>query len=279
MAEGTPVDSWPASAEFDITRPNVARVYDYFVGGKDNFAADREFAEKAMELAPKAAVAAQSNREFLRRVVRYLIGEAGITQLLDIGSGLPTQGNVSEVAHEINPAVHVAYVDNDPVVYLHSKALLSNAATADIVKADIRRPAEILTDPIVRSLIDFDRPVGLLLLAILHHIEDHEDPAGIVAQLRDAMPAGSYLAISSLRKPGPELPEIRAKAIRAEKLLAQGLGSGRWREDEEILAWFGDWQLLPPGLVSLLEWRRPTADPIERDEIYHSFFGGVARKK
>jgi len=157
--------------------------------------------------------------------------------------------------------------------------LLSNAATADIVKADIRRPAEILTDPIVRSLIDFDRPVGLLLLAILHHIEDHEDPAGIVAQLRDAMPAGSYLAISSLRKPGPELPEIRAKAITAEKLLAQGLGSGRWREDEEILAWFGDWQLLPPGLVSLLEWRPPTADPIERDEIYHSFFGGVARKK
>jgi hypothetical protein len=232
-----------------------------------------------MELAPKAAVAAQNNREFLRRVVRYLVGEAGITQLLDIGSGLPTQGNVSEVAHEINPAVHVAYVDNDPVVYLHSKALLSKAATADIVRADIRRPAEILTDPTVRSLIDFDRPVGLLLLAILHHIEDHEDPAGIVAQLRDAMPAGSYLAISSLRKPGPELPEIRAKAISAEKLLAQGLGSGRWREDEEILAWFGDWELLPPGLVSLLEWRPPMAGRLERDEIYHSFFGGVARKK
>src|SRR5215831_12913091 len=256
MVEGSPLDSAPASAEFDVTRPNVARVYDYFVGGKDNFAADREFAEKAMELAPKAAVAAQNNREFLRRVVRYLVGEAGITQLLDIGSGLPTQGNVSEVAHEINPAVHVAYVDNDPVVYLHSKALLSDAATADIVRADVRSPAEILT-----------------------HVEDHEDPAGIVAQLRDAMPAGSYLAISSLRKPGPELPEIRAKAINAEKLLAQGLGSGRWREDEEILAWFGDWELLPPGLVSLLEWRPPTADPIERDEIYHSFFGGVARKK
>ena len=264
---------------FDVTKTNVARVYDYFVGGKDNFAADREFAQAAMRIAPKAPLAALNNREFLARVVRYLVGEAGITQLLDIGSGLPTQGNVSEVAHQINPAVHVAYVDNDPVVYLHSKALLSNAVTADIVKADIRHPAEILTDPIVRSLIDFDRPVGLLLLAILHHIEDQEDPAGIAAQLRDALPAGSYLAISSLRKPGPELPEIRAKAIRAEKLLAQGLGSGRWREDEEILAWFGDWEPLLPGLVSLLEWRPPTADHIERDEIYHSFFGGVARKK
>jgi S-adenosyl methyltransferase len=279
MVEGSPLDSWPAFAELDITRPNVARVYDYFVGGKDNFAADREFADRALEMAPKAALAAQANREFLRRVVRYLVGEAGITQLLDIGSGLPTQGNVSEVAHEINPAAHVVYVDNDPVVYLHSKALLSKAATADIVKADVRRPAEILTDPTVRSLIDFDRPVGLLLLAVLHHIEDHEDPAGIVAQLRDAMPAGSYLAISSLRMPGPEVPEFRAMAIRAEKLLAEGLGSGRWREDKEILAWFGDWELLQPGLVPLLEWRPPTADPIERDENYHSFYGGVARKQ
>jgi hypothetical protein len=266
-------------AEFDITRPNVARVYDYFVGGKDNFAADREFADKAMEIAPKAPLAALANREFLRRVVRYLVGEAGITQLLDVGSGLPTQGNVSEVAHAINPAVHVAYVDNDPVVYLHSKALLSDAATADIVKADVRSPAEILTDPTVRSLIDLDRPVGLLLLAVLHHIEDREDPAGIVAQLRDAMPSGSYLAISSFRMPGPELPELRAATIEGERLLAQGLGTGRWREYEEILTWFGDWELLPPGLVSLLEWRPPAHDHIERDEVYHSFFGGVARKK
>jgi hypothetical protein len=279
MAEGSPLDSWPASAEFDITRPNVARVYDYFVGGKDNFAADREFADKTLEMAPKAALAAQANREFLRRVVRYLVGEAGITQLLDIGSGLPTQGNVSEVAHEIDPKVHVAYVDNDPVVYLHSKALLSDAATANIVKADIRDPAQILTDPAVRGLIDFDRPVGLLLLAILHHLEDQEDPAGIVAQLRDALPSGSYLAISSLRMPGPEVPEFRAMAIRAEELHAEELGSGRWREDEEILAWFGDWELLQPGLVPLLEWRPPTAAAIERDENYHSFFGGVARKK
>jgi hypothetical protein len=190
----------------DVTRPNIARVYDAFLGGKDNFAADREFVARALELAPKAPLAAKANRAFLRRVVRYLVGEAGITQLLDIGSGLPTQGNVSEVAHEINPAAHVVHVDNDPIVYTHSKALLVDCRTTDIVARDIRRPAEILADPLVREMIDFRRPVGLLLIAILHHIEDHEDPAGIAAQLREAMPPGSYLAISSFRMPGPELP-------------------------------------------------------------------------
>ena len=268
-----------ALADIDITRPNVARVYDYFIGGKDNFSADREFARQAMEIAPKAPLAAQANREFLRRVVSYLVGEAGITQLLDIGSGLPTQGNVSEVAHEINPAAHVVYVDNDPMVYIHSKALLSDAQTVDIVKADIREPLRILTDPTVVSLIDFDRPVGLLLLAILHHLKDVEDPAGIVARLRDAMPSGSYLAISSFRMPGPEVPGLRAATIEGERLLEEDLGSGRWRVDEEILSWFGDWELLPPGLVALVEWRPPANAPVVRDEIYHSFSASQAASR
>jgi hypothetical protein len=279
MAGRRPRHSGNALADIDITKPNVARVYDYFIGGKDNFTVDREFAHQAMEIAPKAPLAAQANREFLRRVVGYLVGEAGITQLLDIGSGLPTQGNVSEVAHEIDRAVHVVYVDNDPMVYIHSKALLSDAETVDIAGADIRRPVEILTDPTVLSLIDFDQPVGLMLLAILHHIEDDENPSGIVAQLRAAMPPGSYLAISSFRMPGPELPELRAATIEGERLLAKDLGSGRWREQEEILSWFGDWELLPPGLVALPEWRPPVPGPVTRDEIYHGFCGGVARKR
>jgi hypothetical protein len=279
VAEGSTRDGRRALADIDITKPNIARVYDYFVGGKDNFAADREFAHRAMEIAPKAPLAAQNNRAFLRRVVRFLVGEAGITQLIDIGSGLPTAGNVSEVAHEIDPAVRVAYADNDPIVYTHSKALLSDAVTADVISADIRDPADILTDPTVQRLIDFDRPVGLLLIAVLHHIEDHDDPDGIVALLRDAMPSGSYLAISSFHLPGPELPELRATTIEGEKLLANGLGSGRWREAEQIQAWFGDWEMVTPGLVSLAEWRPVTQDAIEHDEVYHSFFGGVARKK
>ncbi|HEX4091919.1 MAG TPA: SAM-dependent methyltransferase [Trebonia sp.] len=278
MSEGSSRDYRQALADIDITKPNVARVYDYFVGGKDNFSADREFARRAMELAPKAPLSAQNNRAFLRRVVRYLVGQAGLTQLIDIGSGLPTAGNVSEVAHELNPDVHVVYVDNDPVVYTHSKALLSDPVNADIINADIRDPAAILADPAIARLIDFDRPVGLLLLAVLHHVQDADRPDQIAQTLRDAMPPGSYLAISSFRLPGHELPELRALTIEGEKILADGLGSGRWREDDEIRTWFGDWDLLPPGLVSLAEWRPDGTAAIEHDENYHSFIGGVARK-
>jgi S-adenosyl methyltransferase len=278
MTEASPQDIRQALADIDITRPNIARVYDYFIGGKDNFAADREFANKAMELAPKAPLAALANREFLRRAVRFLAGEAGITQFLDIGSGLPTAGNTSEIAHDINSTAHIVYVDNDPIVITHSKALLADSVTVDIVNADLRNPDDILNDPAVLRLIDFGKPIGLMLLAVLHHIEDQDDPGAIVARLRDAMPPGSYLVISSFHMPGPELPELRAATIEGERLLAQGLGSGRWREEEEILTWFGDWEPLAPGLVSLAEWRPEPRAYIERDEVYHSFYGGVARK-
>ncbi len=266
-----------ALADIDITKPNVARVYDYFVGGKDNFTADRDYANSLLAAAPKAPLAAQNNREFLRRVVRHM-SEAGIDQFLDLGSGLPTQGNVSEVAHEINPDARVVYVDNDPMVYIHSRALLADAVKVDIVNGDVRRPAEILAAPAVLSLLDFDRPIGLLMLAVLHHLEDAEQPGSVVARFRDAMAPGSYLAISSFRLPGPELPENRAVTIENEKLMAKGLGSGRFREESELVTWFGDWELLEPGFVSLAEWRAAPGDLIERDEIYHSFYGGVARK-
>jgi len=264
--------------DIDISRPNVARVYDAFLDGKDNFAADREFVSKAIEAAPKAPMSAKNNRAFLRRVVRYLVADAGLTQFLDLGSGLPTQGNVSEVAHEIDPAIHVVHVDNDPIVYTHSKALLSDRLTTDIVVGDIRKPAEILADPDVGKLIDFGEPVGLLLFAIVHHLEDAADPGKIMAQLRDAMPPGSYLAISSFRMPGPELPEFRAMTMEGEKLLAGTLGSGRWREDEEIRSWFGDWELVEPGLAPIQGWRPLPGAVIERDVYYHGFAGGVAKK-
>lgn len=265
-------------ADIDITKPNVARVYDCFLGGKDNFAADREFVRQSLEVTPKAPLAARTNRAFLGRVVRYLVEEAGLTQFLDIGSGLPTQGNVSEVTHEIDPAIHVMHVDNDPIVYTHSKALLSDTFTTDIVIGDVRRPAEILADPEVRRLIDFDRPVGLLLFAILHHVEDDDEPGRIAAELRDAMPSGSYLALSSFHMPGPELPQLRALTIESEKLLVGTLGSGRWREYEEIRNWFGDWELIEPGLVPMPDWRPSPGIQVKRDEFYHVFYGGVARK-
>jgi hypothetical protein len=279
-AERRASDERPVPAGIDASKPNIARVYDALLGGKDNFAADRAFIELAAQLVTKdAPVAARANRAFLRRVVRFLAGEAGITQFLDIGSGLPTQGNVSEVAQDINPAARVVYVDNDPVVYTHSKALLVDSRTTEIITADIRRPAEILQNATVKRFIDFGQPVGLLLFAILHHIEDAEDPAGIMAVLRDAMPPGSYLALSSFRMPGPEHPDVREAVITTEKLLAENLGTGRWRDDEEILSWFGDWDLLAPGLVPLAEWRPVMHGRTRKDDTYFTFYGGVARKR
>src|SRR5580692_4116534 len=143
--------------DFDISKPNVARVYDAMLGGKDNFAADREFVAEVLRFAPMAPLGAIANRQFLRRVVQYLVVEAGVTQFLDLGSGLPTQGNVSEVAHQYDPEARIVHVDYDPIVYTHSKALLADARTTDFVIGDVRRPGEILTDPAVRALIDFDR--------------------------------------------------------------------------------------------------------------------------
>ena len=266
-------------AGLDVSKPNAARVYDYFAGGKDNFAADREFAEAAMKFAPSAAMVVRNNREFLRRAVRFLAGEAGITQFLDIGSGLPGAGNVSGVAHEVNPDARVVHVDNDPVVYTHSTALIANARTTEFVLADAREPADILADPTVAKLIDFTRPVGLMMIAILHHLSDDDRPDAIMDTLRAAMPPGSYLAISSFRMPDPEFPELRALTREGEKLVEGQLGSGRWREQEEIRAWFGDWELLDPGLVPVVDWRPEFPTQLCReDPTYQGLAGGVARK-
>ena len=263
----------------DVTKPSIARVYDVFLDGKDNFAADRAVAESALQIAPDSAGGAKSNRALLRRVVRYLAAEAGITQFLDIGSGLPSAGNVHEIARDASPGARVVYIDNDPVVGVHGRALLADAATARFVTADVRRPAEVLDDPEVQGFIDFGRPVGLLMLAILHHITDAEDPAAIAARFREALAPGSYLAISSVRMPGPEHPEEAEKARAVQELFNERLGTGLWREDGEILTWFGDWELLEPGLVPLPEWRPDTAVPAKRDSTYHGFVGGVARKR
>jgi hypothetical protein len=261
----------------DAKSANIARVYDAFLGGKDNFAVDREVVQSALRVSPHAPVQARANRAFLRRVVRYLVREAGISQILDIGSGLPAAGNVHEVAHDINPMVRTVYVDNDPVVYVHGQALLADARTTEVVTADARRPSEVLDHPGVREFIDFRQPVGLLLLAILHHINDDEDPSGIMAGFRDAMPRGSYLAISSFRMPQPEQSEQRAITVEMQRLFRAHLGTGHWRSDEAILDWFGDWELLAPGLVPLPNWR-PDPARAPPDKIYHGFVGGVARK-
>jgi hypothetical protein len=275
-----------ASWGIDTSVPNIARVYNLMLGGKDHFAADRQVAELALQIAPDAPKTARANRLFLKRVVGYLAAQAGIRQFLDIGSGLPSYGNVHEIAQEVDGEIRVVYVDNDPVVLTHGHAMLATNTHTTVVQADIRRPEDIISNPVVREFIDFSQPVGLLLLAILHLLNDQEDPAGIAARLRGELPHGSYVAISHFLNPGQEHPEEAERAARAEKLFNENLGTGRWRTREEILAFFGDLDLLEPGLVPLPLWRppgQPDGIPLlgqgaELDPIHYSFVGGLARK-
>jgi len=265
----------------DPTRPSIARVYDFMLGGKDNFAIDRQVAAMALQITPDGPAAGRAGRRFLGRVVRYLAGEAGITQFLDLGSGLPTQGNVHEIAASVNPDARVVYVDNDPMVLAHGRALLATAPTAEVINADIREPDKILEHPDVRRLIDFDKPVGLLLLAILHHLNDAEDPAGIAARFIAALPSGSYVAISHFHDPGEAHPDASRKALAVEKIFNERLGTGRWRSAAEILSYLPGLEVLEPGLVPMEEWRPDTdddAESVDQSDTYYTFVGVVARK-
>jgi hypothetical protein len=266
-------------AGVDATVPSIARVYDVFLGGKDNFAVDREVAAAVNQIHPNGGVMAGVNRALLGRVVRFLTAEVGIRQFLDLGSGLPTQGNVHQIAHTIDPQTHVVYVDNDPMVLAHGRALLADNQTTTVVMVDIRRPEDILNHSEVRRYIDFTQPVGLLAFAILHHFTDEEDPAGAAAVLRDAVPSGSHLGLSHFFNPGDELPEAAREAEVVEKTFTEKLGTGRFRTRPEIMSYFGDWELLEPGLVPSGDWRPdPDAVPMERTLTYETFAAGVARK-
>jgi hypothetical protein len=174
-----------AASEIDTTTPHRARMYDALLSGKDHYRADQDAVHQVLKAAPEARDSALADRAFLQRAVRFLVGEAGIRQIIDVGTGIPAAGNVHQVAGEIAPDTRVVYVDNDPIVHVHANALLTGSGTASIVLADLREPEVILEHPKTRALIDFRRPVGLLLVAILHFITDAEDPARIVAALRD----------------------------------------------------------------------------------------------
>jgi hypothetical protein len=263
----------------DVSVPSIARVYDYFLGGKDNFAVDRQTAQMALKIAPDAPEAGQANRGFLRRSVRYLAREEGIRQFIDLGSGLPTQGNVHEIAHSVDRSTRVVYVDNDPIVLAHARALLADNHTTAVIQADVREPEALLAHPELARFIDFGQPVGLLAFSILHHLRDEEDPAGISAILREALPSRSCLAVSHFHNPGEAHPEIAKVVAESEKIFNETLGTGRWRTREEILEYTGDWELIDPGVVPLAEWRPDPADPTPRQGLtYHQFLALVARK-
>jgi hypothetical protein len=270
-------DDWTTRINTGV--PNPARIYDYFLGGKDNFPADREVAEQVVAIAPVARDIVEDNRAFLRRAVRLLAGEAGIRQFIDLGSGLPTRGNVHEIAQAVAPDARVVYVDNDAMVVTHSRALLAGDNTAAI-EADLRDPDSVMRHPEVRELIDFDQPIALLLMAILHFVPDDEDPYGIVARFRDALPAGSYLALSHGTRDIPARPDMSPEAMaemgaKVERLYQLTTASLVTRTHAQVERFFDGFDLLDPGLVEIQLWRPDEADAL----LPGGFYGGVGRKR
>jgi hypothetical protein len=256
---------------FDTSVAHPARVYDYWLGGKDNYAADREAAERVLAVSPGLRFRVRANRAFLARSVRYLAGEAGIRQFLDIGTGIPSANNTHEVAQAAAPDARIVYVDNDPIVLAHARALLTSTeqgATA-YIQADLRDTQAILGQ--AARTLDFSQPVAIMLLGILHLISDAEDPYRIVAQLLDAVPAGSYLAISH---PASDIHPTQAEAQR--RYNERVSTPQTMRNHAEVCRFFDGLTLVPPGVVYVHTWRPDPGSEVPGDVT--SAHGGVGRK-
>lgn len=264
--------SW-APQDIDLDRPSGARVYDYFLGGAHNFAVDRELAGMIASMTPDIGDTMRANRAFLRRVVRRLVDDR-ITQFLDIGSGIPTVGNVHEVAQQADPSCRVVYVDVDPIAVSHSRAILDGNPGTVVIQADARDVEQIVADPDVRGLLDFDRPIAVLVLGVLHFVPDGDDPAGIVARLRGSVPAGSTLALVNVTHED-QPPEV----IEAQKLSSRTGTPIFLRSRAELLAQFDGWDLVEPGLVHLPLWHPdvPLADG-ERPERFGALAGLAVKR-
>jgi hypothetical protein len=257
---------------FTVDVPNVARVYDVLLGGKDNFEADRRAAAKLLEAVPGAAVAARDNRAFLCRAVRYLAREAGVSQFLDIGTGLPTAGSVHEIARACDVRrLRVVYADYDAVVVRHAEALLADSLNVAVVRADLRHPRDLLAEPAVRTMIDLAQPVAVLLVAVLHFLDDTEDPWSIVNQLKDRMAPGSYLVISHVTA-----DNITPQAARQARDAYQGASApGVPRTRAQIARFFGGLDMVSPGLVNISGWRPDEIGPPAGTGL---FYAGIGRK-
>ncbi|QLY34367.1 SAM-dependent methyltransferase [Nocardia huaxiensis] len=258
----------------DTTKPHPARRYDYWLGGKDNFEADRESADAVAEAFPTVRLAAVENRNFLRRVTRYLAAEAGIRQFLDIGTGLPTAGNVHEIAQGIAPESRIVYVDNDPIVLVHAHDLLTSTdeGATSFLDADLRDPQRILDHPDLRATIDLSRPVALMLVAVLHFITDDQRPYDLVRHLADALPSGSYLAMTHATSDYLD-PEDVART--AESNQRSGIPF-RLRSTPEFARFFDGFDLIAPGITPITDWRPEVWRPHPRAEAV-SMLGALAR--
>jgi hypothetical protein len=256
---------------FDTSVAHVARVYNYWLGGKDNFAADRAAGEQAIKAFPDIVLSARANRAFLARTVRFLAGEAGIRQFLDIGTGIPSANNTHEVAQSVAQESRIVYVDNDPVVLTHARALLTSdpAGATAYIDADLREPERILEG--AARLLDFSRPVAVMLMAILQHLHEEDDPYRVVATLVDAVPPGSFLALSHPAK------DINAEAMAkmAESLNKMMAEKVTFRDRPAVARFFDGLDLVEPGMVQASKWRPTTeAEAISPAALW----GGVARK-
>ncbi|MFC4034664.1 SAM-dependent methyltransferase [Streptomyces polygonati] len=257
--------------EIDTSRPHPARMYDYYLGGRDNYEVDREAAQRVVDLLPDIIPAARANRNFLHRAVRFLAG-SGIEQFIDIGTGIPTSPNTHEIAQSVSPDIRVAYIDNDPIVATHAGARLTGAGNTGFFLGDVRDPASILDHPTIGKLIDFGQPVALMLVAVLHFIKDEENPAGIVAELRDALPAGSHLVLSHATA------DFHADSMsEVFKIYTKATATLNTRPRDEIVGYFDGFDLLEPGLVQVPLWR-PEQPQSAKDVARVGFYGGVARK-
>ena len=265
-----PAEEQP-KVDVDTGVAHIARVYNFWLGGKDNFAADREAAELVISSYPTILASVRAQREFLGRAVSYLAGEAGIRQFLDLGTGLPTASNTHEVAQQVAPESRVVYVDNDPIVLAHARALLASdpAGTTAYLDADLRDTSEILAE--AANTLDFSEPVAVMLIGVLHCVPDSDDPAGLVGRLLDAVPPGSYLVIAH---PASDIhaTQIGSAANRLNQVMADPV---TMRSRAEVNRFFDGLDLVEPGLVQLHRWRAVPADP----EVELANYGGVARKR
>lgn len=259
-----------APAELDLDRPNAARMYDYYLGGSHNFAVDRELAAKVLEAWPDMPRAAQANRAFLRRAVRFLTDQ-GIRQFLDVGSGIPTVGNVHEVARETAPGSRVVYVDTDPVAVTHSRALLAGDELTTVLEADGREPETLLADPVVTGLLDLTEPVGLLMVALLHFFPDDTDPHGILARYAAALAPGSWLVVSHGTADNAPAVSRMAEHYR------QTATPLRPRDKDELAELLGDVELVEPGVAFLPAWRPDHPDDVGSDGEWPGAYGAVGR--
>ncbi|HUN33635.1 MAG TPA: SAM-dependent methyltransferase [Trebonia sp.] len=260
----------------DSAIPNIARIYDYLLGGKDNFAADRAAAERFLEVVPDIAAIAADNRAFLGRAVRYLAREAGIRQFLDLGGGLPTRSNVHEIAQQAAPDARVAYIDYDPVVVRHGEALLANGSNVAMAHADLTRPDTVLNQPEVRRVLDLSQPLALICTATLHFVPDEAHPHAVIAEYRDRVAAGSYLVIShaATHIPGRTPADAEAGADAAAGIYRQASAQLHLRTPADIRRFFDGFDLVEPGVVWMSEWRPlPGTRPAGRMQSLYAAVG------